>query len=143
VAALVTRREIVESFSFARRLFSTFGGNPVAATAALAVLDVIDDERIIPHVKRVGALLRERLEELRARYPALVDVRGLGLLVGVELDDPGLAARVVESMRGAGVLIGRTGPRGDVLKIRPPLIFEPVHVDLLVAALAAALAEAG
>src|SRR5215218_2125872 len=64
VAAVVTRRELVEASTFAARIFSTFGGNPVAAQAALAVLDAIDDERIIPHTKRVGEHLRGRLEEL-------------------------------------------------------------------------------
>jgi 4-aminobutyrate aminotransferase-like enzyme/Ser/Thr protein kinase RdoA (MazF antagonist) len=139
VAALITRHELVEEFAFAGRVFSTFGGNPVAAQAALAVLDVIEDERLVPRARRVGAALRERLLELRGRHPAIVDVRGIGLLVGVELDDAQLAGAVVEAMRAAGVLIGRTGPRNDVLKIRPPLAFGDEHVDVLVAALDAAL----
>ena len=143
VAAVLTRRDIVESFAFARRMFSTFGGNPVAATAALAVLGVIEDERIVPHAKRVGALLRARLGELRTRHPSIVDIRGLGLLVGVELDDPDRAAGVVDVMRDGGVLIGRTGPRDDVLKIRPPLVFDDEHVDVLAAALDAALSTHG
>jgi 4-aminobutyrate aminotransferase-like enzyme/Ser/Thr protein kinase RdoA (MazF antagonist) len=142
VAALITRREIVERFAFARRVFSTFGGNPVAAQAALAVLDVIEDERIVPHAARVGQLLRERLEELRERHPSILAVRGLGLLVGVELDEPERAGTVVDAMREAGVLIGRTGPRDDVLKIRPPLVFGDEHVDVLTQALDGALSRA-
>ncbi|HEV7641989.1 MAG TPA: aminotransferase class III-fold pyridoxal phosphate-dependent enzyme, partial [Gaiellaceae bacterium] len=140
VAAVLTRREIIDSFAFAGRVFSTFGGNPVAAQAGLAVLDVIRDERIIPQVQRVGELLRRRIGELRARYPEIVDVRGLGLLIGVQLDDPARAKAVVNAMRERGVLIGRTGPREDVLKIRPPLVFDEEHVDVLVAALDASLA---
>ncbi|HEY1595064.1 MAG TPA: aminotransferase class III-fold pyridoxal phosphate-dependent enzyme, partial [Thermoleophilaceae bacterium] len=140
VAALVTRREIVESFAFARRVFSTFGGNPVAARAALAVLDVIEDERIVPRVKTVGELLVERLVELRSRHPSIVDVRAFGLLAGVELNDPERANAVLNAMRAAGVLIGRTGPRDDVLKVRPPLVFGPDHVDVLIEALDTALA---
>jgi 4-aminobutyrate aminotransferase-like enzyme/Ser/Thr protein kinase RdoA (MazF antagonist) len=143
VAAVITRREIVENFEFARRIFSTFGGNPVAAQAALAVLDVIDDEQIVPHAGRVGELLRGRLAELGERHDSIVDVRGVGLLAGVELDDPGRANAVVDAMRDGGVLIGRTGPRNDVLKIRPPLVFGDEHVDLLVAALDAALEKSG
>jgi 4-aminobutyrate aminotransferase-like enzyme/Ser/Thr protein kinase RdoA (MazF antagonist) len=139
VAAVLTRREIVESFAFARRVFSTFGGNPVAARAGLAVLDVIRDERIIPHVKDVGEMLRGRLEELQTRYDEIVAVRGLGLLVGVQLDDPSRAKKVVDEMRRRGVLIGRTGPRDDVLKIRPPLVFAGEHVAVLVDTLDAAL----
>jgi len=141
VAAVLTRRELVERFAFAGTVFSTFGGNPVAAQAALAVLDVIEDERIVAHVRRVGALLRERLDELQARTPSVLAVRGLGLLAGVELDDPERARRVVDAMRDAGVLVGRTGPRDDVLKIRPPLVFADEHVGLLVGALDTALAS--
>jgi 4-aminobutyrate aminotransferase-like enzyme/Ser/Thr protein kinase RdoA (MazF antagonist) len=133
VAAVVTRRELVERFAFARRVFSTFGGNPVAAQAALAVLDVIEDERLVARAKRVGALLRSRILDLE--HPAIRQVRGLGLLVGVELDDPVRARAIVDAMRRGGVLIGVTGPRGDVLKIRPPLVFAEPHVDLLLGAL--------
>jgi 4-aminobutyrate aminotransferase-like enzyme/Ser/Thr protein kinase RdoA (MazF antagonist) len=140
VAAVLTRREIIESFAFAGRVFSTFGGNPVAAQAGLAVLDVIRDERIIPHVSRVGGLLRARIEELQSRHAAIVEVRSLGLLIGVQLDDPTRAKAVVNAMRERGVLIGRTGPNEDALKIRPPLVFDDEHVAVLVAALDASLA---
>jgi 4-aminobutyrate aminotransferase-like enzyme len=99
------------------------------------VLDVIRDERIVPHVKAVGELLRERLRELQARRDEIVSVRGMGLLVGVQLDDASRARDVVDAMRRRGVLIGRTGPAEDVLKIRPPLVFDEEHVALLVAAL--------
>jgi 4-aminobutyrate aminotransferase-like enzyme len=137
---VLTRREIVEGFPFARRIFSTFGGNPVAAQAALAVLDVIRDERLIPHVKRVGELLHRRIGELQDRHAAVVEVRSLGLLIGVQLDSPGRAAAVVDAMRDRGVLIGRTGPNDDVLKIRPPLVFDDEHAGVLVVALDDALA---
>jgi 4-aminobutyrate aminotransferase-like enzyme len=135
VAAVLMRRELVEGFAFARTVFSTFGGNPVAAEAGLAVLDVISDERIIPHVKHVGELLRERLDELRASHDEIVAVRGLGLLVGVQLDDPRRAEAVVDAMRTRGVLIGRTGSDEDVLKVRPPLVFDHEHAAVLVATL--------
>jgi 4-aminobutyrate aminotransferase-like enzyme len=139
IAAILTRREIVEASAFAGRIFSTFGGNPVAARAALATLDVIDDERIIPHTKRVAELLRRRLEDLSRDHPAIVDVRGLGLLIGVELDGPERTNAVMNAMRDAGVLVGRTAPRNDVLKIRPPLVFGMEEADVLIAALDAAL----
>jgi 4-aminobutyrate aminotransferase-like enzyme/Ser/Thr protein kinase RdoA (MazF antagonist) len=133
VAAVITRRELVERFPFAGTVFSTFGGNPVAAQAALAVLDVIEDERLVAHAKHVGEHLRERIRRLG--HPAIRDVRGIGLLVGVELDTPERARDVVNGLRADGVLIGRTGPRGDVLKIRPPLVFDESHADVLVQAL--------
>jgi 4-aminobutyrate aminotransferase-like enzyme len=107
----------------------------VAAQAALAVLDVIDDERIIPHTRRVEQLLRERLERLRRDHPPIVDVRGLGLLIGVELDGQERTKAAMNAMRDAGVLVGRTGPRNDVLKIRPPLVFGTEEADVLIAAL--------
>jgi 4-aminobutyrate aminotransferase-like enzyme/Ser/Thr protein kinase RdoA (MazF antagonist) len=139
VAAVVTRRELVERFAFARNVFSTFGGNPVAAQAALAVLEVIEDERLVSHAKHLGELLRSRIFAIG--HPAIRDVRGLGLLTGVELDEPARARAVVDAMRRDGVLVGRTGPRGDTLKIRPPLVFAEPHVDRLTAALERALAE--
>ena len=128
VAAVVTRRELVERFPFAGEVFSTFGGNPVAAEAALAVLDVIEDERLLDRVARVGSLLLSPLAED-------AEVRGRGLLVGVQLDGADAAERTVDRLRAQGVLIGRTGPRGDVLKIRPPLVFAEEHVSLLAEAL--------
>ncbi len=133
VAAVVTRAEILDRFPFAGTVFSTFGGNPVAAAAALAVLDVIDDERLVERARSVGTRL---LAELRAgARPEVVDVRGSGLMIGVELAAPELAARAVERLRGAGILIGRTGRRDTVLKIRPPLVFGDEHADMLLAAL--------
>jgi 4-aminobutyrate aminotransferase-like enzyme/Ser/Thr protein kinase RdoA (MazF antagonist) len=137
VAAVVTRREIVERFPFAGQVFSTFGGNPVAAQAALAVLDVIEDERLIAHAKRVGDSLIAAIRELQTADK--VEVRGRGLLVGVQLKETQLAERVVDSLRESGILIGRTGPRNDVLKIRPPLVFDESHAAVLVEGLARAL----
>jgi 4-aminobutyrate aminotransferase-like enzyme len=141
VAAVVTRRELMEGFPSARTVFSTFGGNPVAACAALEVLAVIEDERLVAHARRMGELLRSKLDALG--QTAIRDVRGLGLLVGVELDDPGHARAVVDALRREGVLIGRTGPRHDVLKIRPPLVFAEPDAELLVATLERVLTDAG
>jgi 4-aminobutyrate aminotransferase-like enzyme len=134
---VITRREIAEALAAQTRVFSTFGGNPVAAQAALAVLDVIEDERLVEHAGRVGALLADALRALDA--PAVVEVRARGLLVGVELDNAELAERVVNEVRDTGVLIGRTGRDGNVLKIRPPLVFGDEHVEVLVDAVARAL----
>jgi 4-aminobutyrate aminotransferase-like enzyme len=134
VAAVITRKELVEKFAATTRFFSTFGGNPVAARAALAVLDVIEDERLVEHAARVGARLARMLEDVCDM------VRAHGLLVGVELPDAAVAERVVDRMRERAVLIGRTGPGGNVLKIRPPLVFQDEHADVLVETLAAALA---
>jgi 4-aminobutyrate aminotransferase-like enzyme/Ser/Thr protein kinase RdoA (MazF antagonist) len=133
VAAVVTRRDLAERFPYARTTFSTFGGNPVAASAALAVLDVLGDERLPERAVAVGHRLRASIESLGKA--AVVEVRGEGLLAGIELSSPELAERVADELREHGILVGRTGKRGDVLKIRPPLVFSDEHSDLLVSAL--------
>jgi 4-aminobutyrate aminotransferase-like enzyme/Ser/Thr protein kinase RdoA (MazF antagonist) len=136
VAAVIARQELFDRLKEETEVFSTFGGNPVAACAALAVLDVIEDERLVQHVKEVG-------EDLVAALHGIGEVRGQGLLVGVELGSPVLAEDVVNRLRAASVLVNRTGPRGNVLKIRPPLVFMAEHVGLLVRGLAAALDASG
>jgi 4-aminobutyrate aminotransferase-like enzyme/aminoglycoside phosphotransferase (APT) family kinase protein len=133
VAAVVTRRELAERFPYAGRTFSTFGGNPVAASAALAVLDVLADERLPEHAAGVGERLRTAVVSLDKTD--VVDVRGSGLLAGVQLSSSELAARVTGELREAGILVGLTGKSEDVLKIRPPLVFADEHAELLVAAL--------
>jgi 4-aminobutyrate aminotransferase-like enzyme len=137
VAAVVTRRELAERFPYAGRTFSTFGGNPVAASAALAVLDVLEDERLPERAAGGGERLRAAIASLAK--PDVVDVRGRGLLAGVQLSSSELAARVADELREAGVLVGRTGKSGDVLKIRPPLAFTDEHTGRLIEALDRAL----
>jgi 4-aminobutyrate aminotransferase-like enzyme len=137
VAAVITRRDLAERFPYAGRTFSTFGGNPVAASAALAVLDVLRDERIPERVAAVGDRMRDAIRGLGKR--SVLDVRGSGLITGVQLTDGETARRVVDELRENGVLISRTGKCGDVLKIRPPLTFRDEHTDLLIAALERAL----
>jgi 4-aminobutyrate aminotransferase-like enzyme/Ser/Thr protein kinase RdoA (MazF antagonist) len=138
VAAVIARSEIVDRFATQTRVFSTFGGNPVAARAALAVFDVIEDEQLVENASRVGARLRRALEKLRDDS-SITAVRGRGLLIGVELPDATAAERMVNALRDDGILIGRTGRGGNVLKIRPPLVFRDEHADALVEALGRAL----
>ncbi|HTU30472.1 MAG TPA: aminotransferase class III-fold pyridoxal phosphate-dependent enzyme [Solirubrobacteraceae bacterium] len=147
VAAVITRREIVAEIADETTLFSTFGGNPVSAAAALAVLDVMEDERILARVEQTGRLLGAELAAVAARHPSIGDVRGVGLAWGVELvsdpetrePDAPRARQVREAMKSAGVLVGTTGPHGNVLKVRPPLALRPEHVPILAGALDAAL----
>ena len=133
VAAVVTRRELAARFPYAGRTFSTFGGNPVAASAALAVLAVLDDERLPERAAGVGERLRAGIETLGKAD--IVEVRGSGLLAGVQLSSTELAQRVADELREAGILVGRTGKHRDALKIRPPLVFTDEHAELLVTAL--------
>ena len=133
VAAVVTRRELAERFPYEGRTFSTFGGNPVAASAALAVLDVLEDERLPERAASVGEQLRAAIASLGKAD--VVAVRGRGLLAGVQLTSTELAERFTDELRESGVLVGLTRKQEDVLKIRPPLVFTTEHAELLVAAL--------
>jgi 4-aminobutyrate aminotransferase-like enzyme/Ser/Thr protein kinase RdoA (MazF antagonist) len=148
VAALVVRSQLLAAVPEEVELFSTFGGNPVACAAALAVLDVIEDEGLVANAAETGSYLRQGLEALAGRHPVIGDVRGEGLLLGVELVDEervpaaGRAGRVTEAMRERGILISTTGPAGNVLKIRPPLVFQREHADLLLQTLDEVLATA-
>jgi 4-aminobutyrate aminotransferase-like enzyme/Ser/Thr protein kinase RdoA (MazF antagonist) len=142
VAAVITRRDIAERFGAEADFFSTFGGNPVAMAAALAVLEVIDDERLIEHAGDVGEYLAGRLRDVAARTTLIGEVRAIGLAIGVEIvhpgttqPDPAMAREIVEGMRRDGVLIGTTGRHGNTLKIRPPLVFTREHADVLAATL--------
>jgi 4-aminobutyrate aminotransferase-like enzyme len=147
VAAVITRRDIAAALIGRTTLFSTFGGNPVSAAAAHAVLDVIQDERVLARVAHTGSVLGDGLRALAERQPAIGDVRGVGLAWGVEFvcdpqsrePDAPRARAVRDAMRHAGVLVGTTGPHGNVLKIRPPLAFDADHARMLVDALDAAL----
>jgi 4-aminobutyrate aminotransferase-like enzyme/Ser/Thr protein kinase RdoA (MazF antagonist) len=148
VAAVVTRQDLAEGFARTTDLFSTFGGNPVAVAAALAVLEVIDDERTLDNTRTVGAYLLARLREIAGRFERIGDVRGIGLMVGVEVvrpgttePDPPTARAIVNGLRDREVLIGTTGRAENILKIRPPLVFQPAHADLLVTRLNEVLAD--
>jgi len=149
VAAVVTRGEIVSALAGHTMLFSTFGGNPVSAAAALAVLDVIEDERVLDRVRESGRALKDALAQVADRHVAIGDVRGVGLACGIELvadpssrqPDGRRAGAVRDRLRHRGVLVGTTGRHGNILKIRPPLAFTSAHVPTLTAALDEALTE--
>jgi 4-aminobutyrate aminotransferase-like enzyme len=147
VAAVITRREIADAWARDREYFSTFAGSPVAAAAALAVLDVLEDRRLPERAVRVGAYLRDRLREVQGEFPVVAEVRGYGLLAGVDLGSSEygggreFTTAVVEALRRDRVLAGRTGRGGDVLKVRPPLVWQEEHADRFVTALRQVLTD--
>ncbi len=151
IAAVITRAEIVDRFGARTTFFSTFGGNPVACAAALAVLDVLEGEHLVANAEAVGDSLRSQLWALADRLDAIGDVRGRGLMTGVELvrdratREPAgdLAARVKDAMAEHGVLIGTTGRHGNVLKIRPPLCITPDEATLIARRLDEVLTDLG
>jgi 4-aminobutyrate aminotransferase-like enzyme/Ser/Thr protein kinase RdoA (MazF antagonist) len=149
LAAVVTTEEVAASFDNGMEFFSTFGGNPVACAAGLAVLDVVRDERLQEHALRVGNHLLAGLRGLIDRHAIVGDVRGAGLFLGVEIvrdratlePAPIEAAYVVNRLRECGILAGTDGPYHNVIKIRPPLIFAEYDAEFFVAALDRILAE--
>jgi 4-aminobutyrate aminotransferase-like enzyme len=140
IAALVTTREIADAFDTGMKYFNTFGGNPVSCAVAGAVLDVIDDERLQANAAEVGAIFTARLEELGKRHHQIGDVRGEGLYLGIELvhdrttkaPATALTTEVCERMRERGVIVYPNGDLGNVLKIKPPMIFARRDVDRFV-----------
>lgn len=149
VAGMAARPELLAEFGRRSRYFNTFGGNPVSAAAGIAVLDVIEREGLIENAQHAGAYLIKLIRELQARHELIAEVRGAGLFVGVELRRGGLAgapatakaARLVNLLRERRVLISSAGPHGNVLKIRPPLVFRAEHAEMLVQRLDQALSE--
>ena len=139
MGGVAVQPHLLDAFTSVERYFNTFGGNPVAAAAGMAVLDVIRDEGLIENARLVGDHLRGRLRDLATRHGVIGDVRGAGLYVGVELvrddgsKDPAgdLAGVLIEDLRRAGMLVGAAGRYGHVLKIRPPLCFGIEHADML------------
>ena len=143
LGAVVTTPEIAASFDNGMEFFSTFGGSTVSCAVGLAVLDVVQEERLQEHAREVGAALLDALRPLAARHPLVGDVRGSGLFLGVELvKDRGTlepataeASDIVNRMRERGILLGTDGPFANVLKIRPPMPFTRENGDHLAATL--------
>ena len=139
LAAVVTTAAIAEKFANKYHYFNTFGGNPVSAAAGMAVLDVIEQEDIPGNVRTTGDYLEQGLRHLQARFGRIADIRGRGLFYGIELvkDKKDLepagsdAVRLREFLKENGVLLGTTGPHGNVVKIRPPMVFGRQHADYL------------
>ena len=149
LGAVITTREIARAFANGMEYFNTFGGNPVSCAIGMAVLDVIERERLQHQALQVGAHLLAGLRDIKTRHRAIGDVRGLGLFVGVELvldretlaPAGALAGIVANRMRDRGVLVSTDGPFHNVLKIKPPLVFTTRDADVLAAALDHVLGE--
>jgi 4-aminobutyrate aminotransferase-like enzyme len=132
LGAVITTSDIAASFANGMEYFNTFGGNPVSMAAGLAVLDVLEEERLQEHALRVGNQLLELLRPLKDRHAMVGDVRGAGLFIGVEVvrDRKSLepaaaeASAVVNALRERGILTGTDGPYHNVIKIRPPMPFD-------------------
>jgi len=150
MGVVIANRTLIEAFQAKFGFFSTFGGNPVAAAAGLAVLQVIENEQLLANAGTTGDYLRRRLEEVAAQHACLGRVRGHGLLLGLEIQGPNAISakkrtkKIVNALASrARVLIGSEGPLGNILKLRPPMPFRTEHADLLVQAIDAAASTTG
>ena len=142
VAAAAASSELVDEFRKSKRYFNTFAASPLQAAAGMAVIDVIENEHLAKNAGRVGAYLRGELCRFQDNCRQLADVRGHGLFIGMEWvqdratkrPDADGASAVVNRLREKGFLIGSSGPMGNILKIRPPLVFKREHADLFLTA---------
>ncbi|KAK9134353.1 hypothetical protein Syun_013683 [Stephania yunnanensis] len=148
LGAVVTTPEIANVMA-QKIQFNTFGGNPVCSAGGLAVLRVLDKEKRQTHCSDVGSHLIGRLKDLQQRHEIIGDVRGRGLMVGIELvtdrkeKTPAKAETAVlfEKMRELGVLVGKGGLHGNVFRIKPPMCFTRNDADFLVDALDYAMSK--
>ncbi len=147
MGGVAIKPDLLADFGARAGYFNTFGGNPVAAAAGLAVLETLQSEGLQLNAQETGRYLRDGIATLGRDTGLISDVRGVGLYIGVECvtgdgiksPNPVLADQLVNAMRERGVLIGTAGIHGNILKIRPPLAFQRDHADLLLEAFAASL----
>jgi 4-aminobutyrate aminotransferase len=145
----ITTREIAQSTAGAGVTISTFGGNPVSSAAALATIEALEESASPHQVAIVGRKLQHGLEQLWQKYPVIGEVRGKGLMQGVELvkdrtskePAPEAVGMLFEETRQRGLLIGKGGLYGNVLRIAPPLVATENHVDEALDILDRALAQ--
>jgi 4-aminobutyrate aminotransferase len=148
IGLTIARPEIADSVRGAS--ISTFGGNPIATTAAKAVIDFIEDHKLSINAAEVGAYFRDKLLELQAKHPIIGDVRGMGLLQAIELvEDPvsktpavAETLAVMEAARENGILLGKGGLHGNILRFSPPLNISKSDVDEFARLLDASLVKA-
>jgi len=142
IGAFIAREElfdVLKPLSF----FSTFGGNPVSCVAALKTLEVVEEEKLIENAARIGSYLKKGLEELKENHEIVGDVRGMGLMLGIEFVKdkktkefaPNETLAVMESTKDDGILLGKGGNEGNVIRIQPPLIMRKEHADKALEAL--------
>ncbi|MGO8425313.1 aspartate aminotransferase family protein [Rhizobium ruizarguesonis] len=143
VGGVVANADTLNAFRKAFRYFNTFGGNPVSCAAALAVLDVIEDEGLMENARTVGAYAQDGLKRLSEKHDVIGNVRGSGLFFGAELvldrerktPAPDIATKVINDMRARGVLMGKIGVHQCATKIRPPMPFSKENADLMLSTL--------
>ncbi|HEY6104390.1 MAG TPA: aminotransferase class III-fold pyridoxal phosphate-dependent enzyme, partial [Anaeromyxobacteraceae bacterium] len=148
IGLTMAKAAVADEGTFAN--ISTFGASPISMVAASATLRVIEEEKLLFNAQMMGKALRDGLESLRERFPGIGDVRGMGLMQGIELvkdratkePDPLGTNRLMEATRKRGLLIGKGGLYGNALRIAPPMIVSKGQVDDALRMLAEGLQEA-
>ena len=132
LAAVVTTQKIAKAFNKHYGYFNTFGGNPVSAAAGLAVLQFVHNHKLVDHAEDVGNYLKDGLQALGNKLDTILEVRGSGLFIGVELQSGKMTTEALETLLSEGILAGQTGPENNVIKLRPPMTFKKEHADFLI-----------
>ena len=147
-SAMAIKSKVLDAFAQDNPYFNTFAGNPVSMAAAQAVLNYIRENDILEHTRAMGEKIRAAVSDIATRHPELADVRGAGLFTGIEVVRPGtkeadrpFAVSLIEKLRENHVLISLCGPYGNVLKVRPPLVFDGSDLDMFASALEASLSQ--
>jgi 4-aminobutyrate aminotransferase-like enzyme len=143
IAAVVVRRALVDAFAQSSDYFNTFGGNPVSCAAALATLDVIENENLQQNALEVGRHIVDGIWKLADEHSCIGDVRGTGLFLALELVSDRdqripateLTRSVVNKLRSRGVLTGSIGPDDNIIKLRPPMVLSQADADFMLARL--------
>ena len=151
ISAVVTTAPIADAWTAGN--ISTFGGNPISCAAANATIDVITSQGLAERAKAMGAVLRDGLVALQAKYACIGEVRGRGLMQGLELvrdetagdrtPDAKTTARLFEETKKRGLLVGRGGLYGNVIRVAPALIVEKREIEDALAILDASFAAIG
>ena len=150
LAGVVARSEVAEEFGKSGRYFNTFGGNPVSCAAGLAVLDVLEREKLQANALAVGNYLVEGLQQLAEKHEAIGDVRGSGFFLALELVEDReskapatiVTKRVVNDLRNRGLLTGSIGQGANILKLRCPMVFSQENADYALGIIDQSLAAA-
>ena len=144
ISAVAASTDLVTSFRKNTHYFNTFASSPLQAAVGMSVLDVIEDEDLKTRSCKLGEQMLQELEQMQKNHPHMGDVRGCGLFIGVEwvsdkeektADRKG-AVDVANRMKEKGFLLSNAGALGNVVKIRPPLVFEQQHADKFLEAFA-------
>ena len=139
ISACITTKEIANNFNNGMEYFNSFGGNPVSCAIGHSVLKIIEEEGLQNNALEVGNLLKKLLNQLKIIHPIIGDVRGKGLFLGIELVDdavklnplPHVAEKIINKMKDKGILLSTDGPNNNVIKIKPPMVFNEQNAYFL------------